>query len=171
MHDNWAILSKFQEEYLTIDTGSILDVGSMDMNGSCKHLWEGWKYTGLDILQGPNVDIVVSETEDWNLSQSFDVVISLNTVEHCKDPFHLFKQIGLASKGLVLVTSPFFIKPHILPIGDAQTKELLCTIGDYWRLLPDAMIMLLKDNGIDPINVGVTKDYIDTYAVGKSIKR
>jgi hypothetical protein len=63
--------------------GSVLDVGSMDINGNNRFLFDGCDYTGIDIGEGKNVDLVVS----GNLFKSnaeFDVVISTECFEHDK---------------------------------------------------------------------------------------
>ena len=64
-------------------TGSVLDVGSMDINGNNRYLFDNFDYTGIDIGQGKNVDFVVS----GNLFRSenkFDVIISTECFEHDK---------------------------------------------------------------------------------------
>jgi hypothetical protein len=40
---------------------SVLDMGSYDVNGSYRHLFneERYQYTGVDTEEGPNVDVVL----------------------------------------------------------------------------------------------------------------
>jgi hypothetical protein len=47
---------------ITKDKVRVLDVGSYDVNGSYRHLFDKSKYhyTGLDMEEGPNVDIVLN---------------------------------------------------------------------------------------------------------------
>lgn len=60
----------------------ILDIGSLDINGSNKYLFEDCKYVGLDVIPGKNVD-VVSIAHEYNAKkESFDVVMSTNQLEH-----------------------------------------------------------------------------------------
>ncbi len=60
----------------------VLDVGSADINGSNKPLFENCEYIGLDIAPYKNVD-VVSIAHRYNASDnSFDVVLSTNQLEH-----------------------------------------------------------------------------------------
>ncbi len=65
---------------------SVLDVGSHDVNGSYKSLFSetDFKYTGLDMADGPNVDIVPENTYSWKEIEdnSYDVVISEQALEH-----------------------------------------------------------------------------------------
>ena len=71
----------------------VLDVGSLDINGNNRYLFENCKYTGIDIGAGANVDIVkpVHEYEKtvnslWNsfFKLNYDVVISCEMLEHDK---------------------------------------------------------------------------------------
>ena len=58
----------------------VLDCGSLDINGNNRHLFNGGTYTGIDIVAGPNVDIV-SRIHEYK-GGPFDVVISTECFEH-----------------------------------------------------------------------------------------
>jgi len=60
----------------------VLDIGSLDVNGNNKYLFEKCKYIGLDVAKGPNVDVVCIAHEYDEKDESFDVVISTNAMEH-----------------------------------------------------------------------------------------
>jgi SAM-dependent methyltransferase len=60
----------------------VLDVGALDLNGNNKILFEGCAYTGIDIGEGPNVDVVSVAHEYPAPSESFDVIISTECLEH-----------------------------------------------------------------------------------------
>lgn len=60
----------------------VLDVGSLDINGSNKDLFEESDYAGLDIGPGPNVDIVSLAHEYQAPDESYDVIISTECFEH-----------------------------------------------------------------------------------------
>ena len=83
MHAGSMVRMKyFIKNYLTRkETPTIvLDVGSYDVNGSYKSLFDPsvFEYTGLDMVDGPNVDIVPKNTYQWKEIEdnSYDVVIS-----------------------------------------------------------------------------------------------
>ena len=60
----------------------VLDVGSLDINGSNRPLFEQCDYLGLDLAPGRNVD-VVSRAHEFNApSESFDTIISTEMLEH-----------------------------------------------------------------------------------------
>ena len=42
---------------------SILDVGSYDVGGSIRDLFNKNDYTGVDIIEGPNVDFVINGSQ------------------------------------------------------------------------------------------------------------
>ena len=74
----------FADQYEIKDM-SVLDVGSMDVNGTVKPIFEarGCKYTGLDIAEGKNVDIVMQLGEKLPFkAKYFDVVVSTSCLEH-----------------------------------------------------------------------------------------
>ena len=82
------------------DKGSVLDVGSLDINGSYRYLFDGWNYTGLDIVAGLNVDYVPDDPYDWKelKDNSFDAVICGQTVEHIETPEKTFAEIARVLK-------------------------------------------------------------------------
>jgi hypothetical protein len=59
----------------------VLDVGSLDINGNNRYLFDDCDYIGLDVVEGKNVDVVciAHEYEDVD---GFDVVLSTNALEH-----------------------------------------------------------------------------------------
>ena len=72
----------------------VLDVGSLDINGNNRYLFEDCLYTGLDLGPGPNVD-TISPAHDFEggptapdpecISGGYDTVISTEAFEH--DPY------------------------------------------------------------------------------------
>lgn len=61
----------------------VLDIGSMDINGNNRYLFEGGTYTGIDLGPGPNVDIVC-KAHEFKPGRQYDVVISTECLEHDK---------------------------------------------------------------------------------------
>lgn len=61
---------------------SVLDVGSLDINGNNRYLFENCRYYGLDVIKGKNVDLV-SPCHLVDLpNENFDTIISTNALEH-----------------------------------------------------------------------------------------
>ena len=60
----------------------VLDVGSGDINGNNRFLFENCIYQGNDVIQAPNVTIV-SKTKDLPFEDNFfDTIISTECFEH-----------------------------------------------------------------------------------------
>lgn len=60
----------------------VLDVGSLDINGSNRYLFEDCEYTGIDVGPGKNVDIVCPGHKFEASDGSFDVIVSTECFEH-----------------------------------------------------------------------------------------
>ena len=65
--------------------GSVLEIGSLDINGSVRSFFASGTYTGIDVSAGPGVDEVCQGQLASYPSGSFDVVISCECMEH--NPF------------------------------------------------------------------------------------
>lgn len=131
-------MKKFVENYLDKSKKlKILDIGSFDLNGSYKELFDSinWKYYGADIEEGPNVDIILKGEYDLGIDEeSFDVVVSGQCLEHVKDVKLWIEQIKKVVKpgGIVCIIAPWKWPEHKHPV-------------DCWRILPDGMTFLLKE--------------------------
>jgi SAM-dependent methyltransferase len=145
MHTNSMIeMQRLIKKYLKPENRlSILDVGSRDVCGCYRGLFDpwglpdscNWTYTGLDIEPGKNVDIVADSHYRYPIRNcSYDVAISGQTLEHVQDT-HLFilelKRV-LKPNGLLILIAPWQWEEHRCPI-------------DCWRILPDGMRFLLSD--------------------------
>jgi cyclopropane fatty-acyl-phospholipid synthase-like methyltransferase len=62
---------------------NVLDIGSLDINGNNRYLFDNYNYTGIDIGPGKNVD-VVCKGHEFKPEVLFDVVISTECFEHDK---------------------------------------------------------------------------------------
>ncbi len=121
----------------------IADVGSMDVNGCYRPLFEqpNWSYTGLDLETGPNVDIALDSPYSWPLDDaSFDVVVSGQALEHVEFVWLTVEEISRILKpgGLCCLIAPSGGPEHRYPV-------------DCWRIYPDGMRALAKFAGLDVI--------------------
>jgi SAM-dependent methyltransferase len=137
MHkESFQLMEYFIEKYLDKNREiQIIDIGSYDVNGSYKSLLtkNNWKYTGLDIVEGPNVDIVSKSKYLFGVDRKFDVVVSGNCLEHVEAPWLWVKEVEkiINTGGLVCVITPFSIGEHRYPV-------------DCWRILPDGYKYLFE---------------------------
>jgi len=118
----------------------ILEVGSLDVNGSLRYIIESWKpavYVGADIEKGPGVDVICNAEDIANRfgENSFDVVISTELLEHVKNWQLVISNIKRACKpnGIILITTRAHGYPyHAFP-------------NDYWRYGAEDMKELFSD--------------------------
>jgi SAM-dependent methyltransferase len=150
-----ALLLKFPHT-----AGRVLDVGSYDVNGTYKPMFgTGYKYEGLDIMEGPNVDIVATDPYKWPIEDNtYDVIISGSCLEHVEAPWLWIDEVYRVCKpgGLCVIQAPWKHGIHRHPV-------------DCWRILPDAMIYLLSKRAkFEVLDSGLRDDYIgDCWGVGR----
>lgn len=72
------ILAKFPSMFNNKD---VLDCGSLDINGNNRYLFTNCRHTGIDIVDGKNVD-VVCRLHKYITGKQFDVIISTEMLEH-----------------------------------------------------------------------------------------
>lgn len=58
-----------------------LDLGGRDVNGGVRGYWPAIRWTGVDLHDGPGVD-VVADCRDWTALPRFDLVICTEVFEH-----------------------------------------------------------------------------------------
>lgn len=144
MHEtSFAIMQNLFNKYLDQDKDlSILDIGSLAVakQTTYKEIVTNikWQYTGIDIVEGRNVDQVMCSPETIPYQNcSFNLVISGQTLEHTEFPYKLVAEAQrvLIPGGLIFLIAPGGGKEHHRP--------------DYWRILPDGMQVLMKNAGLD----------------------
>src|SRR5665647_1046599 len=72
-------VKKYFPQYFT--RVNVLDCGSLDINGNNRYLFESSIYTGIDIVDGANVDFVTM-VHQFYPAWTFDVVVSTEMLEH-----------------------------------------------------------------------------------------
>lgn len=60
----------------------VLEVGSLDINGAARSFFTDCEYVGLDVGEGPGVDVPVPGESYDAPDDSFDVVLSCECMEH-----------------------------------------------------------------------------------------
>ncbi|MDB5379740.1 MAG: hypothetical protein JWR00_4186 [Rubritepida sp.] len=84
----------------------VLEIGSLDINGSIRTQFRDCDYIGLDLGPGPGVDVVAQGQDYDGADGSFDTVLSCETMEH--NPFwkETFENMARLCRpgGLVIMT-------------------------------------------------------------------
>ena len=147
--------------------GRVLDVGSKDVNGSYRQYFgDAWEYVGIDIENGPGVDLVVSASGKWKLGQMFDLVVCGQTLEHVPRPWILMKTVGrhIRKGGLMYLSAPFCWDHHSYP-------------KDCYRYSPTGLSIMVKCAGCKPLrselhNAGIEGKpyYSESVAIGYKTK-
>lgn len=131
----------------------VLEVGSYDVNGIVRGLIESWlpaQYVGVDIKEGPGVDLVYDAEKllDKFPAESFDVVISLELLEHVFNPKMVISNMKRLCKrnGIILLSTrskgfPFHPSPY-----DFWRYEL----SDMARIFSDCEIIDLEEDFDSP---------------------
>lgn len=120
---------KFFNKYLKgkFENKKVLDIGSYDVNGSLKPVFTEGEYIGLDMMEGPNVDIVSSSHDIELPDESVDAIVSTSCFEHDEMFWVTFLEMCRVIKkdGYIYVNKPSAGHYHKHP-------------GDCWRFYPDA---------------------------------
>ncbi len=136
-----------EKHYPKLEKGAkVLEVGSYNVNGNTKEhtLKQGHEYLGLDINEGPDVDLIcdiAGNIEDIKTklnNQEFDLVTCMNVLEHLYEPIKALSNMKDLVKpgGYILMTTPIVWDLHDWP-------------HDFYRLNPDFYIKFAKDNDLE----------------------
>jgi len=78
-----AFLAKIRRAFPEAFSGvRVLEIGSLDINGSVRTNFHECDYVGIDVAPGPGVDVVCQGQDYDGAENSFDVVISCEVMEH-----------------------------------------------------------------------------------------
>ena len=116
---------------------TIVDLGSCDYNGSYRALFDlpPWRYLGVDLQPGPNVDLVLRDPYSWRelKSGSVDVLVSGQTFEHTEFFWETILEIARVLKpgGLCCLIAPASGPEHRYPL-------------DCWRIFADGFRALAR---------------------------
>ena len=151
MHtSSMKLMTEFRDKYLAGMTGcTILDVGALQLpkHDSYRSLFGNYRYTGMDIVPGRNVDIVGYE----GLVRGYDVVISGQVMEHVARPWEWLATLARRYNSYICIIAPNTFKEHRYPL-------------DCYRFWPDGMRALFEYAGIVPLEI--RRDGIDTIGIG-----
>jgi len=122
----------------------ILDVGSQDFNGSYRPLFDHapWRYLGVDMAPGKNVDVVLCDPYFWREIQAggADVIVSGQTFEHTEFFWLSVREMARALKagGLLCLIAPSAGDEHRYPL-------------DCWRVYPDGLRAVARYAGLETV--------------------
>ena len=152
----------FKKNYLSDKNSEIkiVEIGSKTNESIKKYLNKNYKYIGVDIVEGNNVDIVLEDPYKLPFeNESIDVVISISTFEHTEFFWLSYLEILriLKPTGLFFLNAPSNSKYHRHST-------------DNWRFYPDSSKALERwgqRNNFKPKNL----EHFTNYEKGRESKR
>ena len=121
----------------------VLEIGSLDINGSIRQFFMNCDYVGLDVAEGKGVD-VVCQGQSYNApDDSFDTVISCEAMEH--NPFWIAtinNMIRICKPGglFILSCATTGRMEHGTTKTDPDTSPLTVELGwDYYKNISESV--------------------------------
>ena len=142
---------KFKNKYIDkINNKKILDIGSYDVNGTMKPIFDEGNYIGLDMEKGPNVDVVSDAHNIPFQNEYFDVVLSSSCFEHDDMFWETFLEMCRVVNhgGYLYIQAPSNGPYHGWP-------------GDNWRFYIDSWKALEKWGRKNNYDIELIDHYID----------
>jgi hypothetical protein len=111
----------------------VLEIGSLNINGSVRQFFNNCEYLGVDIGEGKDVDMVCKGHELPFDNLSFDTVISCECLEHDVHWTATFATMCRLAKGMVIMTCATNNRPeHGTTATNADAAPFT---NDYYRNL------------------------------------
>lgn len=144
-----AYLADYRDQPL-----AILDVGSAAVGETETYRdifgRPPWRYMGLDLAPGANVDLAVQDAYDWREleDQTFDLVVSGQAFEHIEYIWLTILEVARVLKvnGLAAIIAPARGHIHRYPT-------------DCWRFYPDGLPTLVRYAGLELVESHVQESY------------
>jgi SAM-dependent methyltransferase len=124
-----------------VPTGPVVEVGSLwvpegggQALADMRPLFGGRPFLGVDLREGPGVDLMADAEALPLPGESYGVVLCLDTIEHVARPWRAYSEMYrvLRPGGLLLTSTVFWCGVHSHPC-------------DYWRCTPDGMRIWLEE--------------------------
>lgn len=127
------------EAHVDLVVAPVLEVGSYNVNGSVRHLCPV-PYTGIDVVDGPGVDVVYDGGRIPYGDRAFPTVICTEVFEHAHRPWLLAAEIVrvLGAGGTAFVSAR----------GNGFAFH---NPPDRWRYMPGTLAELFTDLGCSAV--------------------
>ena len=160
MHDSALRIGELvMQTYCDLPKARILEIGSMDVNGSLRDVAPPTtEYVGVDLEEGPSVDVVIKPGEKLPFEDaSFDLIMASSAFEHDPRFWDTFIEMCRVARpgGHIYVNAPSNGGVHRYPM-------------DCWRFYPDAGLALTEyaqghQIELDLVESFVGKRYTDSW--------
>lgn len=152
----------------------VVDIGSLDINGNNRGLFEDCLYLGVDVAPGKNVDFVCKGHELSLPNESVDVVVSTECFEHDRfykktllNIFRILKPGGLLFFSCATTGRPEHGTKRTTP-EDAPLLSKYGNWSNYYKNLTeeDIRAVLDLDQGFSEYDFSVDESSFDLYFCG-----
>jgi len=133
-----GVKAKFPEYF---SYNKVLEIGSLDINGSVRQFFANCDYIGVDLGEGKGVNLIAKGEELDFPANSFDVVISCECFEHNPNWVATFNNMARMCSGLMIMTCATTGRPEHGTTRTSPADAPFC--GDYYKNLTEQDI---KDN-------------------------
>jgi len=142
-----------------------IDIGSYNVNGSLRPMVEaaGYEYIGVDIREGPGVDLVMPDP--YHLPDQLGMIpliVTSSCFEHCVNPWRLMDDVksAMAPGALIIIQAPFNWQYHPHP-------------NDYYRFSHEGLAALCTEAGLEVVaahmNEPKSSGKRDAFCVGRKV--
>ncbi|HWH31204.1 MAG TPA: methyltransferase domain-containing protein [Egibacteraceae bacterium] len=134
---------------------TVVEIGSRDINGTVRGLFTAESYTGIDLYEGPGVD-VVGDCLDWSPPEPVDAVVCCEVLEHAPDAEGIVRRAHewLRPGGTLILTCATDPRSAHSGISEQPWKP-----GEFYRnVKPDDMRSWLDGFDVRRLEVGPPGD-------------
>jgi len=149
----------FLKQFGSMDSLSVIEIGSRDINGSARAFWPNAQWIGLDLHPGPAVD-VVCDAATYSPAEPVDLVVCCEVLEHAAN-----------WKELIAVASSW-LKPDgrlIVTCAGPGREEHSAIDGEH-RLLDGEHYRNLSASEVSQAMRDAGLGWIDSEQVGEDIQ-
>jgi predicted SAM-dependent methyltransferase len=127
----------------------VIDFGSYDVNGTLRPLFNNHEYIGIDMSEGPNVDIVCENNSVPLPDNSCDVIVSSSNFEHDELFWLTFLEMCrlVRNDGYIYINAPSAGPYHAHPV-------------DCWRFYADSWKALQRWAKMNKYEVELVETYV-----------
>jgi SAM-dependent methyltransferase len=163
--DEFVVKVKNKFPVYFVDT-DVLEVGSQDINGSVRKHFNHCEYLGIDLGEATGVDQVVSII-DFDMPNTYDVVISSEMLEHCKEWDEALKQMYINTKpgGLFILTCAGPNR-HEHGTSNHTPQDSKFTLEHYRNISLEDFESALPLSGFSECNLSLERGNTDLYFWG-----
>jgi hypothetical protein len=151
-HSAYVNTENFYNKYCkdNIEDKKILDIGSYSVNGSVRPIFEKGQYIGVDMEQGPNVDVVANANNLPFKNNEIDIIVSISCFEHDDMFWVTFLEMCrvINDGGYIYINAPSNGPYHGHP-------------GDNWRFYLDSWKALEKWSKLNGYDIELIESFID----------